>query len=133
MNEPVNLTTVFASYHAWEVQLAQHILEQADIETHIADENTTQIHWFRALAIGGVKLRVPGKDADKARHLLLDMAKKIMPQNGEPDCDNCTILKKYYAKWHWVYVLTTICTLGIPLFFRRVKQCPECGKSIRIY
>ena len=61
-------------------------MESEGIDSFIDDENMVWVHPFRAVAIGGVKLKVPSDQADHAR-LILDAVSenKLIDNDGEYD------------------------------------------------
>jgi len=50
--------------------VAKGVLDEAGIESFLADENVVRMDWFWSNAVGGVKLRVKREDAAKANELL---------------------------------------------------------------
>lgn len=53
-----------------QANLMRNRLEEAGIETLLADENTVATAWVFANALGGIKLQVPPEEAERARELL---------------------------------------------------------------
>lgn len=55
-------------------ELARSALVAAGIEAEIADEEMVGINWLYSNALGGVKLVVPGEDAERALEILTNAA-----------------------------------------------------------
>jgi hypothetical protein len=53
-----------------EVVVVQGRLESEGIECRLKDELTVQVHNFYSNALGGVKLQVPERDAERAKAML---------------------------------------------------------------
>ena len=53
-----------------EADVAQSALEAAGIPVYLADENMTRVAWLYTIALGGIRLFVPGERLDEARAVL---------------------------------------------------------------
>lgn len=62
-----------------EALLAKTILESADIECFLCDENIVRLDWFYSRAIGGMRLWVREEDASAAEELL---AQDVLQESG---------------------------------------------------
>lgn len=96
------------------------------------DENAVRMQWFYANAVGGIKLQVPGKDAEAARAILLEMQTNPQKTDDLPDCPGCISLVNRRSKWNLLLGIVTFLLVGIPLLFIPRKTCPECGKTHRV-
>ena|SRR5687768_9677441 len=73
--------------------LEKQKLERAGIQCYLADENTITIQWTLKNAMGGIKLRVLDRDAEKANSILdetpeaLEVDFKI--EDNDLTCPNC--------------------------------------------
>jgi hypothetical protein len=56
-------TTIATYLFSWEAEIARGLLESEGIQATLADENIVRMDWSHALAVGGVRLRVP-READ---------------------------------------------------------------------
>lgn len=77
-----NLILVRSYWNLLEAELAKGLLEAEGIECFLFDDNMPRMDWFRAIAIGGVKLRVDPKNVDEATRILNE---SVMPPNEEPE------------------------------------------------
>ncbi|MFC0875516.1 DUF2007 domain-containing protein [Saccharicrinis sp. FJH2] len=66
----MNLKTIHISNMPVECHILKGRLESEGIECYIFDENLVWVHPFRSVAIGGVKLKVPEDQYDKAKQVL---------------------------------------------------------------
>jgi len=72
-----DLITVRSYWNLLEAELAKGALEAAGIESFLFDDNTIRMDWFKANAIGGVKLRVDAQNAAEANRILNETALAI--------------------------------------------------------
>jgi hypothetical protein len=70
VEERVALVVVGAFTGMDEAAVARGALEQADIETFLANEHMVTLVWTLSQATGGVRLSVASKDAERARKIL---------------------------------------------------------------
>jgi hypothetical protein len=83
--------------------LAKSILESAEIECFLADDNIVWLDWFWSNAVGGVKLSVPEEDVVSSNELLdqAPLESFIVPGIGEykqPRCPNCESFDVWYRE-----------------------------------
>lgn len=63
--------TTIAHYHdPIEAHIARGLLASQGIDAHLGDEHLMMANWEWRLAVGGVKLRVPAEQAQRAREVL---------------------------------------------------------------
>jgi len=62
--------TVAAFDIAAKAELAKNILEEAGIAAYIHDEGIVAMEWILANAVGGIKVKVEAKDAERAERVL---------------------------------------------------------------
>ena len=79
---PGKLITLRRFRDAPQALLAKTILESADVECFLADENMIRMDWFWSNFIGGIKLWVREEDASTAAELL------DQEVHGEIDADS---------------------------------------------
>lgn len=78
------LITIFSSNIPVECYILKGRLETEGIPCFIFDEHTISVHPFRAVAIGGVKLKVPIDKINQSQNILNLIAQdKLMDENGE--------------------------------------------------
>ena len=70
---PSDLITVATFQGATEAHIARNQLESSGIQATLADEMTTTAAWFLASAVGGIKLQVASKDAERAAEILTEI------------------------------------------------------------
>src|SRR5260370_7961142 len=73
------------------------ILDSAEIECYLADENTIRMDWFWSNLLGGIKLCVRKADADEASSLLEQGVPEKFDVEGvgkyqQPRCPKCPLL-----------------------------------------
>ncbi len=109
-------------------------LEQHDIICFLADEHTIALRWDLNVALGGIKLRVPETDAEKAKFILrkgeeVQVDFKIEKGDNEvicPKCDSNNVGTEKFAKgifgWSWII-------LGFPIIKKSSgnHRCFYCG------
>jgi hypothetical protein len=80
----IELTTIFSSNVPVECHILKGRLETEGIPCFIFDEHTISVHPFRAVAIGGVKLKVPNDKINQSQDIINSLAKnKLFDENGE--------------------------------------------------
>jgi hypothetical protein len=83
-NELTELTTIYSSNIPVECHILRGRLETEGIPCFIFDEHTISIHPFRAVAIGGVKLKVPIDKIKQSQNILNLIAdNKLVDEDGE--------------------------------------------------
>ena len=68
--EPTKIVILRRYTSAPEALVAKSVLDSADIECFLRDENMIRMDWFWSNALGGVKLCVRDEDAEEAAALL---------------------------------------------------------------
>lgn len=134
-------TVVYSCFEVWKAHLAQHALEREGIESFIDDANIVTMNWLYANAVGGVRLRVRGRDAARAGHIIqameeadaghdLELADGAEP-SGPTGCERGTDQavqpgekgkRKTFITRYGLAAIGSWLVLGIPLFFRRARD-----------
>jgi hypothetical protein len=78
---PADLVTIRTFTKVADALLAKTVLDSAEIDSFLFDENTIRIDWFYSNALGGVKLRVRPDDAAEALELLNQSAHLELSQD----------------------------------------------------
>jgi hypothetical protein len=73
-----NLVTIRTFWNPLEADLAKGVLEAANIESFLFDENVMRQNFFYASALGGVRLRVDAANVEEANRILEEQT------NGTP-------------------------------------------------
>jgi hypothetical protein len=112
--------------------LAKSILDSANIECFLADENTVRMDWLWSNAIGGVKLWVKQENAEDASALL----DQQLPDNFEvegvgefknPRCPICDSPNISYEELHKPLSYASV-AIGVPMKVKRHRwKCSACG------
>jgi predicted Zn-ribbon and HTH transcriptional regulator len=78
------LTTIYSSNAPVDCYIVKGRLETEGIPCFIFDEHTISVHPFRAVAIGGVKLKVPVEKITQSQNILSLIEKnKLIDESGE--------------------------------------------------
>ncbi|WP_237229175.1 DUF2007 domain-containing protein [Rubinisphaera sp. JC750] len=86
------LVTIETRLGSAEANLARIALEEEDIRSFCADELTTEMAWHLSNAIGGTKLMVAERDAERACRILAEKQIFRPEMNGrsQPETDGST-------------------------------------------
>jgi hypothetical protein len=82
------LETVATFTDLTQAQAARSALEAAEVAVFLRDENTGSIDWGLMPALGGLRLEVESKDAERAREVLAELAEPTgvgRSQEEEPE------------------------------------------------
>jgi hypothetical protein len=80
----MRLTTIYSSNAPVDCHIVKGRLETEGIPCFIFDEHTISVHPFRAVAIGGVKLKVPVDKITQSQNILsLIEENKLIDESGE--------------------------------------------------
>ncbi len=118
----------------WEAELARARLEGEGIAAVIADLHLIGMDWLLSSAIGGVKLKVPVEDVERAKELLgkeaaLPELRLVTAEDrNEPRCPGCRSEDLYLRSWSRVVFFLGTIFLGFPFpVLRRRWACRNCG------
>ena len=80
----MRLTTIYSSNAPVDCHIVKGRLETEGIPCFIFDEHTISVHPFRAVAIGGVKLKIPADMVTQSQNILTLIEKnKLIDESGE--------------------------------------------------
>ncbi|WP_321998027.1 DUF2007 domain-containing protein [Draconibacterium orientale] len=80
----IKLETIFSSNIPIECHILKGRLEREGLNCFVFDENIVWVHPFRAVAIGGVKLKVPSDQLDLANEIMRQIENgNLFDENGE--------------------------------------------------
>jgi hypothetical protein len=85
--EPEKIVTLRQYLTLQEALLAKSVLDSAEIQNYLIDENTIRMDWFWSNALGGIKLQVRETDAAAAAELL-DHELPEAPDEGDSNRDS---------------------------------------------
>jgi hypothetical protein len=112
--------------------LFQSILDSAEIECFLADENTIRMDWFWSNALGGIKLCVRATDAETASSLLAQPVLERFDVEGigeyeQPRCANCQSLEVSFQGLNKAVDYVRALLGGPRPLHRSLWQCDSCG------
>lgn len=116
-----------------EAHILRARLESEDIPAIVADEHLVTANWFLSNAVGGVRVRVPGRFAKQA----YDIVKEIETGNSElPDeseislsCPKCNSDDVIQFKRSWKISFLVFYFLHIPVpYYANEYKCNQCRK-----
>ena len=116
--------TVATFWQATEAHIARLKLESEEIDCVLIDENLVATDWLYANAVGGIKLRVPEADANRARELLGERPPAVQtfeqsglcPECGSSDLDRPVLIRR--NAWSVIAIIllsTTVLWFAMPL------------------
>ncbi len=105
------MKTVATFWKPEEAHLLRLRLSEAGIPAFLQDEHITQVHPWRAAAIGGVRVQVSATDFDLARRIIAETTPESTGQSppADPDALEC-------------------CSCRASMGPKQVR-CPSCGWS----
>lgn len=127
-NYGADFVTVATFGHAWEAHLALGKLEAAGIPASIADENVVAASGgLYTNLVGGVKLRVPRAEVDRA---LAALPRRVRAKIVK--CPKCSSTETHQADFDPGVKILFLLMLGIPyLFVEKPWVCLGCGNVWR--
>ena len=113
--------------------LFQSILDSADIECFLGDENTIRMDWFWSNLLGGFKLFLRAADADAASSLIAQPVLESFDVEGigeyqQPRCPNCNSLEISFIGLNKPVDYTRALLGGPRPLHRSLWQCDSCGQ-----
>jgi hypothetical protein len=112
--------------------LSRSLLDSAEIECYLADENTIRMDWFWSNLLGRIKLCVRKADADTASSLLGQNVPEKFDVEGlgeyqQPRCPKCLSLEVSFQGFNKPVDYARV-VLGGPLSLHRsLWECDSCG------
>lgn len=77
-----NLVVIRSYWNLLDAEIARGLLDSAGIQAFLFDENMIRMDWFKANALGGIKLRVDAADVEEANRILNEMASDAGESGG---------------------------------------------------
>ena len=117
-----------------EASIAKTILDSADIESFLFDDNMIRLDWFYSNLIGGIKIFVRREDAEAANKLLdQDVPEKFAVDSGgdyqQPRCPLCQSFDVSYDGLNRPLTYAALfVNLPIPITDEGWK-CHSCGHT----
>lgn len=131
---PDNLLAIRIFRDLPDALLAKTILDSAEIECFLFDENIVRLDWLWSNLVGGVKLCVRAEDATAALELLrenvpADFAVDGVEDYKQPRCPHCGSADLSFGESGKRLAYVTV-ALGVPLPVKRGGwKCHSCGHS----
>jgi len=121
-----------------EAHLIRCRLEAEGVDAFVVDEHIVSMQWLYSAAVGGVKVQVHARDADRARAVLdasrvprTDSARFVTDDLGAPRCPDCGSLDVQQRFSRRVTFASSL-LLGFPLPWPvRRSRCRSCGAHWR--
>jgi hypothetical protein len=112
--------------------LFRSILDSADIECYLADENTIRMDWFWSNFLGRIKLCVRRTDADAASSLLDQSVPEKFDVEGmgeyqQPRCPKCQSLEVSFRGLNKATDYTRALLGGPRPLHRSLWECDACA------
>lgn len=143
-----DLVTVASYTDAIQAHLARGRLEAEGIRAEVADEHYVSADWLMSNAVGGVKVRVPERMAERARRILQEIeagdfalpetlpeTMPASPPASPPDparCPRCGSDAVEASEASWRFAVLGLHFLQLPLPFTRFShRCRHCGMRWR--
>jgi len=133
------LITIATSYDIVEAEFLRNHLEEEGFEVYLADENIVGAYNLLANAVGGIKIKVPSREAEDALAFVDDLRNAEIVEEefeefdaGYGECEKCQS-RDLSVKREALGIKGILLFLGIPLVKpKRKLVCNECGFD-RIY
>jgi hypothetical protein len=126
--------TIASFSQPMDAHLARTKLESEGIVCIVGDEHLVRVDWLLSNAVGGVKLKVPAWEADRAREALRPQPRLVVvAEDGEtPDgeliCPRCRSYDVYYRHFSQRVAGVFILLFGFLIPWRsRRWTCKQCG------
>jgi hypothetical protein len=136
-------SVVYSRFNPWEAQLVRHALEIEGIESFIDNDYILHANWLFSNAVGGVRVRVHGGDAERAGRIIREMdrpaempegelpphepagAESDEPEAGRPHPRGQKGRRKKIITWAGPAAVGSYILLGAPLLFRKALKRGE--------
>lgn len=114
-------------------------LEMEGVEARVFDGGISAMHGWLTNAFGGVKVKVPAVDLERARRILastdLEVGDEVVPENeildfSNPHCPRCHSLR-IRTRSTWASPRSALMRLLTPFASTRVTLCKACGHAWR--
>ena len=126
----MEFVTVATFSQPFEAHLARTKLESEGVTCFVSDEHVIAVNWLLSGAVGGVKLKVPAWQADRAREVLRPKPHLVVVADNDTElaCPNCRSVDVYYQRFSRRAGFFAMVFLGFLLpWMSRSWQCKQCG------
>ncbi|MEP7012859.1 MAG: DUF2007 domain-containing protein [Acidobacteriota bacterium] len=132
--EVQHLQIVETFANPWEAELARARLEGEGLHAVVADLHLIGMDWMLSSAIGGVKLKVPIEEVERAKELLgkqspiSELRLVTAEDETQARCPSCRSEDLYRQSWSREGFFLGAIFLGFPFpVLRRRWVCRNCG------
>lgn len=125
------LLTIWRYRDLAEAQIAKGKLLSAGIEAELADDNLVRTNWLWSDAVGGIRLKVPQEDADRAIEILAEPIPEYLSVDSQvfmqPRCPVCGSLDVTHESIDKGITFGSWLVLGFPVRKRAdYWRCESC-------
>jgi len=129
-----DLVTVARYDNSIQAHITKAYLEGEGIVCFVFDDHTVDMYQLYSNAIGGVKVKVREKDAQRAQELIQELDKKpYTDQNNEvitcPDCGSLEYYTDFNSMRNPRSILAAVVSFAIavfPIYRKSVYRCKKC-------
>lgn len=126
------MITVASFDNTEQAELLRIRLEEGGIQACVTDAAIVSLNWMYSNAVGGVKVQIADRDAEKAKRLLEDIRRNTPPP--EPlstfTCPHCGSTKVEYRRISKRFFMLSLLLLGVPLaLYHPRHHCLDCCKT----
>jgi hypothetical protein len=109
--------------------IAMGFLKEQGIECWLKDENTLTLDPMLSIALGGIRLMVPKREASKALGLLKQLETEHKSKTPCPRCNsiNTELIGSLRKRSNWLMAVLSIFTATYPVYRELVHHCFDCG------
>lgn len=109
--------------------IAMGVLREEGINCWLKDENTVTIDPILTNAVGGIKLMVDERQAERAREFLETLKKEHRSQTACPKCgsSNMELVSTPRKAANWISALATFFAGDYAVPVKKVYHCFDCG------
>lgn len=136
----MELVTLKTFENAIEAHLLRSRLANEGVTSFIFDENIMTLNPLYNIMVGGIKLKVPDVDFDRAQEILRDIeGTPFRDENNKVlDCPSCGSNNLYHNFKSFkgvagaISAILTILLSVFPLYFNSVFRCKDCGHEFKM-
>ncbi|WP_375237807.1 DUF2007 domain-containing protein [Aurantibacter sp.] len=131
-------TTIARFNYSSEAQIIKGRLEADGIAVFLSDEFTIDTDPLVSQAIGGVKIKVPQEQAEKAKSILESISKYSLTNEGKTiNCPNCNnesvqLFSTINSIKSLLAFLTSIFLRLLPFYTKYEYKCEACNTNFNL-
>lgn len=124
------LLKVAAYENAIQAHLARGRLEAEGVPAFVCHEHHVWAYWLYSILLGGVKVYVHVKDAERAREVIAahDRGEYALPEEEPaPSCPRCKSERLTRVRTSWKTAFLSVNLVSVPLYFLWARfKCRDC-------